>query len=224
MANSAFKLLVGTNNNILETFEEQTNTGEPKRMYVEGIFGEAGKKNKNGRIYDPTEMHTDIGRYNEEFVKTKRAFNELNHPSTPDVDLERACDRTVSLRMENDGTVYGKAVVLDTPMGRIQRALIDGGGMVGKSSRALGQIDENHGGEADYVRYMRIVCYDTVQDPSVSSAIVDPLLEQREWIIGSDGGFLAQPLDNLEESLVRLPRHDKEQYIVNAVLHCIRTM
>jgi len=214
---NTFKLLIGGNNTALETYEEQANKDAPKQLYLEGIFGQAGQKNKNGRVYDPNEMLADIKRYNEEFVSTKRAYNELNHPSTPDVDLERSCDRTVSLRMENDGTVYGKAVVLDTPMGRIQKALIAGGGMIGKSSRALGQVSEKNG--ANVVSGLRLICFDSVQDPSVSSAVVDPLIEQREWILGEDGNFIARPLDNLEESLATLPRHDKEKYIVNAIVN-----
>lgn len=223
----AFKLLVGNNTHVLETFEEQTNKDEPKKLYLEGVFGEAGRKNKNGRVYDPEEMIEDIKRYNEEFVASGRAYNELNHPSTPDVDLERACDRTVSLRMESDGTVYGKAVIMDTPMGRVQRAMIESGGLIGKSSRAMGQVMESSakdGSHCDYIKSLRIVCFDSVHDPSVGKAIVDPLLEQREWLIGDDGGFLAKPLDSLEESLVTIPKSNREQYILEAYLKCINSL
>lgn len=203
----------------LDTIEEQANAGEEKKLYVEGIFGQAGQKNKNGRIYDPEEMQKDIERFTEEFIKEGRAFNELNHPNNPDVNLERACDRTVSLTMDSKGTVYGKAIVLDTPMGRIQKALIDEG-RVGKSSRAMGQVSEAKapdGSHCNYVSGLRLVCHDTVNDPSVGSAIVDPLLEQKEWIIGEDGGFLLRPFEDLNKTLMKLPRHDKEQYIVESI-------
>jgi len=220
---NAYRLIHGGNTHNLETFTEQTNKDAPKKMYLEGIFGEAGKKNKNNRIYDVEEMRKDIERYNKEFIATNRAYNELNHPSSPDVDLERACDRTVSLRLERDGTIYGKSLILDTPMGKIQKALIEGGGMIGKSSRAMGQIDEDREG-VSYVNAVKIVCFDSVQDPSVGSAIVDPLLERKEWIMGDSGIFLAKPYEQLENDLSTLPVGHRDEYIVEAIQRFLDTI
>lgn len=216
MANP-YKLLIDSNVvSFLEPIEEQANKDEPKKVYVQGIFAQAGKKNKNGRIYDPNEMQQEIQRFNEEYVKTHRALNELNHPSTPDINLERACDMTVELHMESNGNVIGKALVLDTPMGKIEKALIESNVKLGKSSRALGQISErNIGGESgDYVSGLKLVCFDSVQDPSVGTALVDPLLEQREWIMGDNGEFLLKPFEDLKESVSVLPKHNKEEYFV----------
>lgn len=222
----AFKLLVGSNSFELDTIVEQDNKTKERKLYIEGIFGEAGIKNKNGRVYDVEEMRDEIKRYNEECIATGRAFNELNHPSSPDIDLERVCDRTVSLRLENDGTIIGKSLVCDTPLGRIQKGLIDGGGKIGKSSRALGQISEASNGTdiCDYVRSIKLVCFDSVQDPSVGRAIVDPLLEQKEWIIGDDGGFLEKPLASLEEAVSTLPRQKREEYFVEAVSNFLKSL
>lgn len=204
----------------LEVLTEQANKDEPKKLYVEGIFGQAGKVNKNGRVYDLQEMIQDIGRFNEEFVKTGRAGNELSHPSSPEINLERICDRTVSLTIdESTGTVFGKALVLDTPMGLIEKALIEGGTKVGKSSRAMGQLRESRGSQGqtfNQVNGLRLVCFDSVSDPSVSSAMVDPLLEKKEWIInGSD--WSVKPFDNFQSSLDTLPRKNKEEYLVECV-------
>ena len=222
-----YKLLVDTNTHVLETIEEQTNKDEPKKLYIQGIFGQAGAKNKNGRVYDPEEMVADIERYNKEFISKGRSFNELNHPSEADVNLERICDRTVSLHMENDGTIIGKALVLDTPMGRIERALLEDDGKVGKSSRALGQMTESRakdGSNCNYVSSLRLVCFDSVFDPSVGSAIVDPLMEQREWIIGVDGGFLVKPFDHLVSNLAKLPKHGREDYVVESVVRFLNML
>jgi hypothetical protein len=220
---SKYKLIHDLNTNVLEVFTEQANKDEPKRLYLEGIFGVAGKRNKNNRIYDVEEMKKDIERYNKEFISANRAYNELNHPSSPDVDLERACDRTVSLRLESDGTIYGKALVLETPLGKIQQALIEGGGSIGKSSRAMGQIRESSSG-VDYVDAVRIVCFDSVQDPSVGSAIVDPLLEQKEWIMDDGGHFMESSFNTLESRMKKLPTHDKEAYIVESVINFINSI
>lgn len=226
----SYKLLFGNASpdtfRSLDVVTEQANKGKEKQLYMEGIFGEAGKINKNGRVYDMEDAFNDISRYNEEVVKSKRAYNELNHPSTPDIDLERACDRTISLRMEEDGTIIGKAVIMDTPLGRIQKAMIDTGGAFGKSSRAMGQISEQTMNDArcDYVNGVHYVCFDSVQDPSVGKALPDALLEQREWIIGESGDFLAKPLDNFEQSLIKLPKHSKDMYIAEQLVKFINSI
>jgi hypothetical protein len=210
----------------LDVVTEQSNKDQPKAMYLEGVYGEAGKLNKNGRVYDFDDALKDIDRYNNEIIKSNRAYNELNHPSTPDIDLERACDRTVSLRMESDGTIIGRSLVMDTPMGRIQKALIESGGSVGKSSRAMGQIAEkNHRGDAcNYVNGVHYVCFDSVQDPSVGRALPDALLEQREWIIGENGGFLAQPLDDFRSSLDNIPKVKRDMYIAEQYIKFINAI
>lgn len=216
----AYKLIFDSEpTSFLEPLTEQANKDGEKKMYIEGIFAVSNKINLNNRIYDPNEMQKDIQRFNEEMVKPGRALNELNHPSTPDVDLERACDRTVELRMEDDGTVYGKALVLDTPQGRIQKALISGGTKLGKSSRAMGQITEKNvnGQKQNHVTGLHIVCFDSVHNPSCVSAMVDPLMEQREWIMGKDGDFLLKPFENFQESLQTFPKHSKEDYIVECI-------
>ena len=71
-----------------------------------------------------------------------RAMGELNHPTSADVDLERACHMVTELTQ--DGNVfYGKSKVLSTPCGQIVRSLINDGVKVGMSSRALGTLEES---------------------------------------------------------------------------------
>lgn len=226
----SFKLLYG--NATKDTFQslevvvEQANKDVPKQMYIEGIFGEAGKINKNNRVYDIEDARRDLARYTEEIITSNRAYNELNHPSTPDIDLERACDRTISLHMENDGTIIGKAIIMDTPMGRIQKAMLESGGAVGKSSRAMGQISEKRhdNRNCDYVNGVHYVCFDSVQDPSVGKALPDALLEQREWIIGENGGFLAKPMDDFKTSLDTLPVGNRDMYIAEQIANFINAI
>merc|ERR1711998_404446 len=95
--------------------------------------------NRNKRIYPLDEMQRETKRYENLMVKTGRAMGELNHPTTADVDLERACHLVTE--MSQDGNVfYGKSKVLSTPTGLIVRSLINDGVRVGMSSRALGQL------------------------------------------------------------------------------------
>lgn len=226
----SFKLLYGnaTEDTFrgLEVVVEQANKDKPKQMFIEGIFGEAGKRNKNNRVYDLEDTRKDLERYTEEVINTNRAYNELNHPSTPDIDLERACDRTVKIHMEDNGTIIGRSLIMDTPMGRIQRAMLESGGAVGKSSRAMGQISEKNvdNSNCDYVNGVHYVCFDSVQDPSVGKALPDALIEQREWIIGENGGFLAKPLEDYRRSLDKIPRIDRELYLAEQFVKFINSI
>ena len=88
--------------------------------------------NRNKRVYPLDELEREVASYNETFVKPGRAMGELNHPTTADVDLERACHMVTELTQ--DGNVfYGKSKVLTTPCGQIVRALINDGVKVGMS-------------------------------------------------------------------------------------------
>jgi hypothetical protein len=219
----AYRLLIDTHSNsFVEPIMEQANKDEPKKMYLEGVFAESGVKNKNGRIYDIEEMRKDVERFNVEKVKQGRSCNEMEHPSNPSINYERVCDRTVELRMESDGTVYGKALILDTPMGRLERSLVDGGVRVGKSSRALGQLTEKADG--NHVTGMHIVCHDSVEDPSCIKALVDPLMENREWIIGSDGNYMPMAFDKLTQELSTLPKHNREEYFLECFQNLMKTI
>ena len=60
-----------------------------KNYFIEGIFMEADKKNRNGRVYPKKTLEREVERYNEEFVKPNRAMGELGHPDGPTVNLER---------------------------------------------------------------------------------------------------------------------------------------
>jgi len=219
MASESYKLLIdSTDAPPLEVLEEQVNKDEPKKLYIEGIFGQAGKVNKNGRVYNLKEMIADVNRFNEEYVDQGRAANHMNHPNTPEIDLSLVADRTVKLTIdEKTGTVYGKALVLDTPMGLIEKSLIEGGLKIGKSTRGMGQLQESlddSGNKFNEVIGYKVVAHDSVHDPSVGAAIMDPLLEKKEWIINNDGGWMEQPFEKLEESIATLPRKQQEQYLV----------
>ncbi|NBP03846.1 MAG: primosomal protein, partial [Proteobacteria bacterium] len=129
---------------IQEEFEyiyEEQNRNTPASLYIKGPYMMAEGVNKNNRLYPIEEMAKEVSRYSEEMIKNKRAMGELNHPTSADVDLERACHMVTELHQ--DGNVfYGKSKVLSTPCGQIVRCLVNDGVKVGMSSRALGTLEE----------------------------------------------------------------------------------
>ena len=110
-----------------------------KNYFIEGIFMQANKKNRNGRIYPTEILQKEAKRYTTEFIKKKRAFGELGHPDGPTVNLERVSHMIEELE-EVDQNFMGRAKILDTPYGKIVKNLIDEGAQLGVSSRGMGSL------------------------------------------------------------------------------------
>ena len=58
-------------------------TDGSKEYHIEGIFMEADKKNRNGRVYPQKILFNEVKRYNEDFVSKNRGMGELGHPDGP---------------------------------------------------------------------------------------------------------------------------------------------
>ena len=77
-------------------------------------------------------MEREVQKYNENFVKSGRALGELGHPDGPTINLDRASHLITSLKREGNNFV-GKARLLETPMGKIAKQLLDEGVKLGVS-------------------------------------------------------------------------------------------
>ncbi len=200
-----------------EVFEEQTNKDSAKSLFIKGPYMMAEGVNRNKRFYPREELEREIASYNENFVKPGRAMGELNHPSSADVDLERACHMVTELTQ--DGNVfYGKSKVLTTPCGQIVRSLVNDGVKVGMSSRALGTLEESS--EYNTVRNMKLVAIDCVADPSYPKAFVNGILESKQWVLAEDGKY-EEIYDQFEKSVSKLPRKEVEKYLLERIMSFI---
>ena len=163
-----------------------------KTMYIEVTFLQVEIKNRNGRMYPVSTLAKEVGRYNESFVNKGRALGELGHPDGPTVNLDRVSHKIVSLRQEGNNFV-GKAQLLDTPMGKIAKSLLDEGVMLGVSSRGIGSIKEDTNGvKVVGEDFMLATAADIVADPSAPDAFVSGIMEGKEWIW--EGGILREQL------------------------------
>jgi len=166
--------------------------GSSKKMYIEGTFLQGEIKNRNGRMYPVSTLAKEVGRYNESFVNKGRALGELGHPDGPTVNLDRVSHKIVSLRQEGNNFV-GKAQLLDTPMGKIAKSLLDEGVMLGVSSRGIGSIKEDTNGvKVVGEDFMLATAADIVADPSAPDAFVSGIMEGKEGIW--EGGILREQL------------------------------
>jgi len=207
-----------------EQFEyvlEEKNSKGPATLYINGPYMMAEGVNKNNRVYDVNEMAREVTRFSDELIKNNRSMGELNHPTTADVDLERACHLVTELKQ--DGNVfYGKSKVLTTPMGMIVRSLVNDGVRVGMSSRALGKLEEQSSG-IQRVTEMRLVAIDCVADPSFPKAFVNGILESKQFVLEADGKY-AEVYDTFCNTLKNLPRVDVESYLKEQISNFFKKM
>ena len=159
-------------------------------LYIEGVFLQGNIKNRNGRMYPMETLRREVSRYNENHVVAGRALGELGHPDGPTVNLDRVSHKIVSLR-ESGSNFIGKAKILDTPMGRIAKNLIDEGVKLGVSSRGIGSLKMTREGiNVVGDDFMLATAADIVADPSAPDAFVEGIMEGKEWVW--DGGILRE--------------------------------
>lgn len=170
---------------LIEQYDDYTTLyegeGDKKNLFIEGIFMQADIKNRNGRIYPKPVLAKEVNRYIKENVEKRNAFGELEHPTTPKINLDRISHLTVSLK-EDGSNFIGKAKVLDTPMGLIARNIIEGGGQLAVSSRGTGSLRNNSGAMMVQEDFRLAAAADLVANPSAPSAYVDAIMESPDWI------------------------------------------
>ena len=153
--------------------------GDKKEYYLTGIFMQSEIKNRNGRIYPKSVLKEAVKSYQEK-IAGKISVGELNHPDRPNVDLTEACMLIESLDWEGNNIV-GRAKILDTPKGKIVKALIEGGVKLGVSSRGMGAVKAMT--EGTLVESFVLTAIDVVDTPSAPLAQVDSLYESAEWVL-----------------------------------------
>ena len=170
-----------------------------KNTFLEGVFMQAENKNKNGRVYTREVLTSAVDKFVNEQVITGRAVGELNHPEGPSINLDKVSHRITELKWDGNN-VMGKALILDTPMGKIVKGLVEGGVQLGVSSRGMGSLDFKDG--ANYVRDdFMLNTIDIVQDPSAPNAFVNGIMEGVNW--ESDGhGHYTRTIEEGETEVI----------------------
>ena len=191
------KLISEYHDSNIQVITEAKSDGK-KEYFIEGVFMQADKKNRNGRIYERSILEGAVNKYVEEQVKTGRAVGELNHPDGPGINLDKVSHRITELRFEGSD-VIGKASILQTPMGKIVEGLLEGGVKLGVSSRGMGSLEKKNGVMQVGKDFM-LATVDIVQDPSAPEAFVNGIMEGVDWVW--DNGILKpQEIEKIETEI-----------------------
>lgn len=173
------KLITEVFNEDCSVITEATENGK-KNYFIEGIFMQGDIQNRNGRIYPSAVLEKEMARYNENFIKTKRALGELGHPNGPQINGDRVSH--LITEMKRDGSNFvGKAKVLGTPMGEIVKTFIDEGVKVGVSTRGLGSVKPAKNGIMEVQDDFHLATVDIVTDPSGPNCFVNGIMENTEY-------------------------------------------
>ena len=223
-----YKLLVErTDPESFEYIVSEESKDSPRRLYIQGPMIMAEDVNRNDRVYPLKEVVREVKRYTKDMIKKNRAMGELNHPTSAEVDLERACHVVESLHQE--GNVFlGKSKILRTPVGKIVENLVLDGIKVGMSTRSLGKLEplmstDDTDKTVSKVSEMKLIAIDCVADPSYPDAFVNGILESKSWILNYFGQF-EEGFDKFEESLSTLPRTDVQAYIKTHIIDFINEL
>ena len=193
--------LITEQNNDIEVLTEDKDG--KKSTYIKGIFLQTEITNRNGRMYKYDTMAREVNKYNEEFIQRGRALGELGHPEGPTVNLDRVSHKIVELYPEGKNFI-GKAKLLETPMGKIAKNLLEEGVQLGVSSRGLGSLKKEGTTSVVADDFILSTAADIVADPSAPDAFVSGIMEGKEWV-QVDGRFKEAQIEAVKEALDNAP-------------------
>jgi len=143
--------------------------------------------NKNGRIYPEIILKRENEKY-QNLIKKGGALNELNHPSSSLIDLDRVSHSILETWWDGK-MLMGKIKLFTSPgwrkMGIVSTKgdqaamLIMNGATLGISSRGVGSL-KNVKGQNIVQEDFELVCFDLVSSPSTPGAYVFSDPSERE--------------------------------------------
>jgi len=192
-----------------------------KSVYIEGIFMQAEKPNRNGRIYGRGIMEREVQKY-QDLINEKRSLGELGHPPNPSINLNQVSHMITGLKFEGND-IYGKAKILDTPMGKIAKNFIEEGVRLGVSSRGLGSVKLNKEGVNEVQDDFHLATVDIVADPSAPDAFVQGIMESADWIL-ENGVWKAVQIEQAQNTIRKASKADLNKVKLQIFEQFLRTI
>ena len=157
--------------------ELMESTNGSSLMKFRGKFQEAEAVNKNKRSYPYTVLNDNVKRLMEA-IRDRRLIGELDHPTDSIVHFATASHLVTKLWWEGN-TLMGEGEILNTPHGKVLRALLNDGVKVGISSRGVGNGKVNENGILVIGESYKLITFDAVADPSTYAAFQEKVVSDR---------------------------------------------
>lgn len=152
----------------------QESSSDGKSMWLTGICMQSSIRNRNGRNYPISEISAAVQNAQQRIKECNGIFGELDHPQTLQINSDRISHVITEMWM-NGNDAYGKAKLINTPMGNIAQELLRSGVKIGVSSRGAGNVNES--GD---VSGFQFITYDIVVTPSAPNAYPGLVYESLE--------------------------------------------
>ena len=147
------------------------------KLVVKGVLQRADAKNQNGRVYPKDILMREADKYNDGFIKQKRALGDLENPDSSVVNLQNVSHNVTEMHWEGQNLV-GTVEVLGTPSGNILKELFKAGIKLGISSRGMGSVQPMSEGDGQQVgQDFELIAFDFVSNPSTHGAFLYPMKE-----------------------------------------------
>tara|TARA_R100000353_G_scaffold154115_1_gene112805 strand:- start:2149 stop:2805 length:657 start_codon:yes stop_codon:yes gene_type:complete len=187
-----------------------------KNYFIEGIFMQGEIKNRNGRKYPIQTLLKEVNRYNKEYVEKNRAYGELGHPQGPTINLERVSHMIKELHQDGNNIMGRAKIMIETPMGKIVKNLMDEGAKLGVSSRGMGTLKQDKDGTNIVSNDFQLAtAADIVADPSAPEAFVEGIMEGVEWLQINDR-WVPQYIEKTQEQIRKASRTELQEAKVAA--------
>jgi len=173
-------ILGGTFGGILNemVINEATQHGLNESVKFKGKFQEAEAVNKNKRMYPYDILDTNVKRL-EESLKKGGLVGELDHPTDSIIHFQNASHKVTKLWWE-EKTLMGEGFILNTPSGKVLKALLSDDVRVGISSRGVGNGKVNEEGILVIGESYKLITFDAVADPSTNAAFQKRVVSRHE--------------------------------------------
>jgi cob(I)alamin adenosyltransferase len=162
------------------TLSLEEDSTKPGKIIVRGQFAKAGVPTDNKRLYREHLWRREFGKLGKA-MESRRVFGELDHPADGRTKLQRVSHLITSLNVTGN-EVLGEAEVLDTPNGRIFKAIAKAKGQVGVSSRGFGSTKTLPDGTQEVQEDFSLHTFDFVADPATKTAYPQVFAEERQHI------------------------------------------
>jgi len=189
----------------------QSNNGLVK---FRGKFQEANAINKNKRMYSFDVLDQNIKRLKES-VEDRRLVGELDHPTDSIIHFAEASH--VVTKLWWDGNVLmGEGEILNTPHGKVLKALINDGVKIGISSRGVGNGKVNEDGTLVIGESYKLITFDAVADPSTYAAFQEKVSGKKEKTENTLLNRLASNSNNGSKDVFNNSRTKNEARSINS--------
>jgi hypothetical protein len=196
-------LLVDSCNNggLFLNLNESTDKGLTK---FRGKFQEAEAVNKNKRMYPHGVLDENVKKLLP-VIESRGLVGELDHPTDSIIHFEKASHVITKLWWEGNN-LMGEGEILNTPHGRILKALINDGVRVGISSRGVGngKVDEN--GILVIGESYKLLTFDAVADPSTHAAFQEKVVNNKRENYAPINNSMEIPAKNESSSIHRVSK------------------